>query len=123
MKPILTEQDHQIELAKHLDAAHLVWTATANGGKRDKRTASTLKKTGVKPGIPDILIFTPPPNGHGIGFAIELKRPANGTMRKGRASTHQKTWLENLRGLKWRAEIAYGYEHALDLLRNAGYEI
>ena len=123
MKEILTEQDHQIELARRLDNAGLIWTATANGGKRDKKTAATLKRTGVKAGVPDILIFTPPPNGHGVGFAIELKRPAKGKMQKGRASLHQKTWLENLRGLKWRAEIAYGYEHALDLLRNAGYEI
>lgn len=118
-----TEADIQRELAKALDAANLLWTATANGGKRDKRTAASLKAQGLKPGVPDILIFTPPPSGIGCGMALELKRDAGQGKQRGRLSPHQRIWLEELRALGWRAEVAYGYDHALEILRGAGYII
>jgi hypothetical protein len=118
-----SEADIQKELAKILDQAHLLWTATANGGKRDKRTAAALKAQGLKPGVPDVLIFTPPPSGIGIGLAIELKREAGYGKQRGRLSPHQRIWLEELRALGWRAEVAYGLDHALEILRGAGYNI
>lgn len=118
-----TESDIQKALAEVLDHASLLWTATANGGKRDKRTAAALKAQGVKPGVPDILIFTPPPSGVGIGLAIELKREAGYGKQRGRLSPHQRIWLEELRTLGWRAEVAYGLDHALEILRGAGYNI
>ena len=118
-----TEADIQKELAKILDSARLLWTATANGGKRDKRTAAALKAQGVKPGVPDVLIFSPPPSGVGVGLAIELKRAASGSRRRGRVSAHQRIWMEELRALGWRAEVAYGYEHAIEILLSAGYDL
>jgi hypothetical protein len=118
-----SEADIQKRLAKALDAAELIWTATANGGKRDKRTAASLKAQGLKPGVPDILIFSPPPSGIGCGMAIELKRDAGQGRQRGRTSPHQRVWLEELRALGWRAEVAYGYRHALEILRSAGYQI
>ena len=119
----MTEYKAQCELAKLLDKAGVLWSATANGGKRDKITASSLKKSGVKPGVPDVLIFTPPPSGIGVGMAIELKRGAEEGKRKGSVSAHQRVWLENLRAVGWRAEVAYGLDHAVQLLKDAGYEI
>ena len=117
----MTEQQAQIELAKILDKSSLLWTATANGGKRDARTASTLKKTGVKAGVPDILIFSPPPSGVGVGLAIELKRAKQGKRPKGRVSESQRIWLEQLRANGWRGEVAYGLQHAIEILEGAGY--
>ena len=119
----MTEQEAQIQLAKILDRSNLLWTATANGGKRDARTASTLKKTGVKAGIPDILIFTAPPSGVGVGLAIELKRARLGKRPKGRLSDSQRIWLEQLRACGWRGEVCYGLDHALEILEGAGYTI
>ncbi len=118
-----SEADIQKEIAKALDEAGLLWTATANGGKRDKRTAASLKAQGLKPGVPDVLIFTPPPSGIGCGMAIELKRDAGQGKQRGRLSPHQRIWLEELRTLGWRAEVAYGLDHALEILRAAGYKI
>lgn len=118
-----SEADIQRELAKALDGADLLWTATANGGKRDKRTAASLKAQGLKPGVPDVLIFTPPPSGIGCGMAIELKRDAGQGKQRGRLSPHQRIWLEELRALGWRAEVAYGLHHALEILRAAGYNV
>lgn len=119
----MTELEIQCELAKHLDALGVLWTATANGGKRDARTAASLKRSGVKRGVPDILIFTPPPSGIGAGLAIELKRGNQDSRRRGRLSEHQRIWLESLRALGWRAEVAYGLDHALEILTQAGYTL
>jgi hypothetical protein len=116
-----TEAEIQRELAVLLDELGILWSATANGGKRSKRTAYALKMSGVKAGIPDILIFSPPPQG-GRGYALELKRGGVGRS-KGRVSEHQKVWLQRLRNEGWRAEVAYGLEHALELLKEAGYPL
>lgn len=118
-----TEADIQKTLVSYLDHANLLWTATANGGKRDKRTAAGLKAQGVKAGVPDILIFTPPPTGVGSGLALELKRDAGYGRQRGRLSTHQRIWLEELRALGWRAEVVYGLDHALEILRSCGYDL
>ena len=56
-------------------------------------------------------------------MAIELKRGAEEGKRKGSVSAHQRVWLENLRAVGWRAEVAYGLDHAVQLLKDAGYEI
>ena len=118
-----SEADIQKALVRFLDDAHLLWTATANGGKRDKRTAASLKAQGVKAGVPDILIFTPPPSGIGTGLALELKRPQGFGKARGRVSAHQRVWLEELRAIGWRAEVAYGLQHALEILSSAGYDL
>jgi len=67
---MITEAEIQKELALILDDANLLWTATANGGKRDKRTAASLKAQGLKPGVPDILIFTPHLQGSAAGWLL-----------------------------------------------------
>lgn len=117
----MTEYEIQKRLAVILDQSRILWTATANGGKRDKRTALALKRSGVKRGVPDVLIFTPCPSGIGCGLAIELKRPKQEGRSRGRVSDHQRIWLESLRSLGWRAEVAYGLEHALEIISGAGY--
>jgi len=119
----MTEAEIQKELARLLDNAGLLWSATANGGRRDKRTAASLKAQGVKRGLPDILIFDACPSGVGCGLAIELKRPRSDGRQRGRVSDAQRVWLEGLRACGWRAEVAYGYDHALDILESAGYQI
>ncbi len=118
-----SEADIQKALVKIIDQARLLWTATANGGKRDKRTAASLKAQGVKAGVPDILIFTPPPSGVGMGLALELKRPQGFGKARGRVSAHQRVWLEELRAIGWRAEVAYGYDHAIEILKSSGYDL
>jgi len=113
----MTEAEIQKELARVLDHAGLCWTATANGGKRDKRTAASLKAQGLKPGVPDILIFNSPPHHpEAKGLALELKRA-----KGGRASPHQKIWISELERLGWIATITHGLDQALDELIKAGY--
>lgn len=59
-----------------------------NGEYRTKATAARLKRMGVRPGVPDILILVPANGYHGM--TIELKKPG------GRLSEHQERWAREL---------------------------
>jgi len=59
-----------------------------NGEYRARHTAARLKRMGVRPGVPDILILVPANGYHGM--AIELKKPG------GRLSKHQEDWAREL---------------------------
>jgi len=49
--------------------------AVPNGGKRGASTAATMKRTGLKPGVLDLLLLYPSNGYHGL--AIELKYGRN----------------------------------------------
>lgn len=117
--PSPLESEEQEALAQALDQAGLLWSSTANGGRRDKRTAASLKRQGLKPGVPDLLIFSSTPQAP-RGAAVELKRaPPN----KGRLSPDQVVWLEELAREGWAALTCYGAADAVAQLREAGYNI
>lgn len=110
------ESWHQITLARYLDQAKLLWCHVPNGGRRGKREAAELRMSGVKAGVPDVIIFTPARNAP-IGSALELKAPG------GSVSAEQRVWLEQLASLGWAVIVAYGYEDALGQLRTLGYRL
>ena len=79
--------------------------------------ASKLKKCGVKPGVPDVLIYTPPPKHLGkVGTAVELKRRDGGVV-----SEFQQEWLADLERHGWLITVAHGWEDAVKFLQEAGY--
>ena len=55
-----TEEQEQIKLAEYLDWKGYCWCHVPNGGNRNVVTGAKLKKQGVKPGVPDVLIFDSP---------------------------------------------------------------
>ena len=76
-----------------------------NGGSRHPAEAVTLKRMGVKPGVPDL--FLPyPVNGYS-GLWIEMKA------EKGRPTALQKEWLEWLNQQGYRAVVCHGAESAI----------
>jgi hypothetical protein len=118
LKPAeIPEDTEQVNLAKWLNMRKVLWTHPPNGGNRDIITGARLKAAGVKRGVPDILIFTPPPK-HPLckGTAVELKKRSGGVV-----SEEQEAWLEMLSGLGWLTTVAYGWEHAVQFLKEAGY--
>jgi hypothetical protein len=138
-----TEEQEQRTLALWLNLHPLImWCHVPNGGHRDPRVAAKLQGLGVKPGVPDILIFSPPPfwsqGGRRMpacfrgpervdpsltplprGIAIELKRQgATGS----KLSTEQVDWglgLSRLCGWYWF--MASGAGEAIDELERLGY--
>lgn len=62
------------DLLRRLARPEWAWTHFPAGEKRDVRTASKLKRMGVKPGWPDFLLVGPDGRMHGL----ELKREGEG---------------------------------------------
>ena len=115
------ESDDQKALAQILDTLRidgrpLLWMHPPNEGQRNPAYAAELKRRGVKPGVPDVLIFDPPPKFPGYrGTAIELKRIG------GKATISQFKWLEHLEDRAWAVAVVRGIDEAMDYLRQCGY--
>ena len=77
---------------QHPDA---VFTHPMNEGKRTPFEQYKMKYLGTKPGIPDLLIFTP--NDNFGGLALELKYKYN------KPTERQKKWLKWLKNCNWAA--------------------
>ena len=116
-----TEEQEQIKLAEYLDWKGYCWCHVPNGGNRNVVTGAKLKRQGVKPGIPDILIFDSPKRairemvGCEIkrfkGIVIELKRKKGGQVSK-----TQKEWLNKLEDRGWLTRVCKGADEAIDWL-------
>ncbi len=82
--------------------------AIPNGGLRHIGVARKLKAEGVKAGVPDVCL--PVPRGTNAGLWIELKAGKN------KPTPEQEGWLKRLREHGHRAEVAYGWEAARDII-------
>jgi hypothetical protein len=101
-----------------MDARDIVYTHVANEDVGPLKRGAQTKSMGRKPGVPDYLIFTPPPKyPHVRGVAIELKRREGG-----RTSAAQSSFLEKLNTAGWRAAVCPGAANAVDFLRRLGWE-
>nr|DAW85591.1 MAG TPA: Nuclease [Bacteriophage sp.] len=79
-----------------------------NGGKRDKLTATNLKRQGVKAGVPDICL--PVARGGYFGLYIELKVGSN------KPTKLQNEWLCNLNKQGYLAVVCYGWREAAEMI-------
>jgi hypothetical protein len=133
-----SEEREQAVVCRWLDINGIQYFAVPNGGARSKATAGKLKATGVKPGIPDIIIVDRPtkchiPEGHlphppgaghrgqpcgkaAVGVALEMKR-----MVGGRLSPEQREWMLKLEQLGWITLLGNGAAHAIEQLTALGY--
>lgn len=73
---------------------------------------------GVKAGVPDILIFTPPPDADAVGAALELK-----ASKRTRVTPAQLQWIEDLRDCGWVARVCYGADESIRWLKSIGYTL
>lgn len=105
------EASLQRAVAQYLDLKGYLWAHVANERATTPQRGYQLKRAGVKPGVPDVLIFeawrdiTRDYNGaivlveQGPGLAIELKSPS------GRTSKAQDHWLRELRARGWKTAV------------------
>ena len=73
------------------------------------REAIRLKETGYKKGFPDLFIYEPRGDHHGL--AIELKKDSGG-----RVSPSQKEWQHALEMRGYKATVAKGFDEAVKVL-------
>jgi hypothetical protein len=112
-----TEADEQKTVAAYLDMIGVLWCHVPNsagilGSAKDGRRIGKLQKLkamGQKPGVPDILIFSPRP------IAIEMKRV------KGSTTSHEQIeWHRRLRACGWTVAVCKGAQDAIDFLKSEG---
>lgn len=84
--------------------------AIPNGGSRNILEAKSLKKQGVKAGVPDIFLAEMR-NGYG-GLFIELK------IGKNKLTNKQKEWLDILNNSGYKCVVCYGFDEAKNVILN-----
>jgi hypothetical protein len=88
-----TEADLQKTVAAYLNMCGVLWMHAPNEIKAKPVYMAKRKAMGVKPGVPDVLIFEP--RGTYNGLAIELKVGYN------LPSEAQQQWLDDLEARGW----------------------
>ena len=114
------EEDEQMAVMRWLELHKVCWFHPANEGMHKVQYRKKQRKLGLKPGVPDILIFDPPCSLGGqafVGTAIELKRRD----RTNNPTRRQLWWLRKLRELGWYTAVCYGADETIDLLEKLGY--
>lgn len=98
----------QVAVSNYLSYKYpsVLWTASAGGMRVSMGTAIKMKRAGYSKGCPDILIFEPRGEYHGL--FIEMKR-SHGPVK---VSDEQKEWIDNLRARNYFAVVARGYDEA-----------
>lgn len=113
---IWDEHQHQravVEWAERMSGLipELRWLfAVPNGGKRHLLTAKKMKAEGQKAGVPDLCL--PIPRGRFHGLFVEMKTP------KGTLTPEQREWLKSLTAHGYRAEVARGFEAAINIIED-----
>lgn len=112
-----------------LRSAGVRFCAAPNGAKVRKAVAAEAQAVGLEPGVPDLLIFVGEPRRSWTSrvVALEFKAPALRPKTPGadpttysHVSPAQRAWLLGLRAFGWRAEVVYGADEAINLLRVEG---
>ena len=91
-----------------------------NGGARSIATASNLKASGVKPGVPDIFLPVPmrPPYSQNLGYFglfIEMKAADS---KKAKPSKSQLEMMERLKDKGYACKVCYGFEQAKEAIND-----
>jgi len=109
----------------HLDVAAFLqvglrlpawWSTIGHGSRIGGRERAMLKRKGLKPGIPDILVFRPIPGGTFV-LGLELKAGRN-TTSEDQASTHAHLVVAGA-----SVRVVRSVEDAATALRGAGFEV
>lgn len=111
------QQECLFWLARQHSAAYALCFAIPNGGLRGQAEANKFKATGVKAGVPDLLVAMPryycdPEEGHALwyGLFVELKTAT------GRVAPEQAAWHLRLRAQGYRVEIIRSLPQFIELL-------
>ena len=99
-----------------VDGDPILWCHPPNESYGISKIAAGRRKlSGVKRGVPDLLIFTPGPL-TGRPLAIELKR-----LKFSSTTPEQRQWLERLSACGWDTAICKGFSAAFETLKASGF--
>ena len=103
-----SEEAEQIAVIQYCDLLGIPVTHTANEGKRSAAYGARLKRMGLRPGFPDLLITRARGGYH--GFAIEMKYGDN------KPTKDQIQWLNTLEGEGYATAVCYTAADAIRLI-------
>ncbi len=112
---MLTEYEEQVIIFQFAEASKRKYPelfllySTLNGVKLTIGQAVKAKKSGLKKGVPDLVL--PVPAGEFHGLYIELKREKGGVV-----SPEQRMWLDMLNGCGYKAMVCRGATEAIDAI-------
>jgi hypothetical protein len=106
------EHEMQVQIVNYLKShpSHPLFTATVGGVRLAAHTAMKMRAAGYSKGTPDLLIFEPRGQYHGL--ALEVKT------EKGRPSEEQKKWIADLNERGYCAKITRGYKETVETIKN-----
>ena len=106
-----TEYQLQKAVCKYLDLSNILYCASMNGQyQKYQSQRNKAKATGMKKGVPDLFIYEPRGQYHGL--AIELKVGYN------KPTKEQLEWIEQLNKRKYKAVVCRGIDETLFELQN-----
>jgi hypothetical protein len=118
---VMSEATEQAKVVRRLRDAGIRFCHVPNGLETSARATMHLARQGVIPGVPDLLIFTKPPNRpEAVGVALEMKTEKFSDSQLRRS---QREWLDDLETLGWVSLIGKGSADAVTQLRDLGYPI
>jgi hypothetical protein len=106
-----SEANQQEIVIKYLRLAYpyVLYCASAGGMWTSYLQAIKMKRTGYVKGFPDLFIYEPNQDYHGL--AIEMKKEKGGVV-----SPEQKSWQEQLRNRGYASYICKGNEEAIKVI-------
>ena len=106
-----SEANQQEIVVKYLRLAYpdALYCASAGGMRTSYLQAIKMKRTGYVKGFPDLFIYEPNQDYHGL--AIEMKKEKGGV-----ASPEQKWWQEQLRNRGYASYICKGKDEAIKVI-------
>ena len=105
------EHDLQVGLVELIRevAPEILFSATNGGVRLSMNQAKRMKAAGYLKGVPDLLFFEPRHGFHGLALELKAKR--------GKISPIQRERIEEVRLRGWKAEIAFGWDQSIHVLR------
>ena len=113
----MRNDEHEVQKAicEYLDIRRICYFAIPNGGKRSKSEAGKFRAEGVKSGIPDLFVLW-----ESQPFFLEVKRPKNGLVPKGRVSKNQTEMMETLTENGAECAVVYCVADVIDKFIDCG---
>lgn len=108
----MREDDLQILVMNYLryQYPNALFFHTPNGGYRNPLEAKKMKRMGVLPGVPDIIIANPNKNFNGL--CIELKIKPN------KPTENQLEVIGKFENIKWKVNVCYDFDSAKETIDN-----
>ena len=104
----MSEYDEQCAVVEYCDLKGYPCIHVANEGKRNPATAERLKKSGMRPGFPDLLI----PMARGAYHSLFIEMKADG----GKPTGEQVEWIHRLREQGMCAWVCIGAVSAIEII-------